>query len=267
MRKLLLTHPSGSSAEIFLNGAQVASWVPAIGRERLFLSDSAIFEPGKPIRGGIPVVFPQFADSGPLPKHGWLRTTEWSVDSQDDHSVVLRTEETAESKAIWPHTYEARVRVALEENSLEVTLTVCNPGAEAFTFTAALHSYLSVEDISRASVLGLYGIPYIDRTANRSIVHDDRQSVTIEKETDRIYTGAPRVVELAEGSSSLRISSSGFCDIVIWNPWSALARKIADMRPDDYTRFICVEAAIADEAATLKPGELWQGTQRLEATL
>jgi glucose-6-phosphate 1-epimerase len=266
MRKLLLNHPSGSSAEIYLNGAQVTSWVPAMERERLFLSSNAVLEPGKSIRGGIPVVFPQFADSGPLPKHGWLRTSEWAVEKEEPTAVTLRIEETPQSMSIWPHTYEAGLDVSLEENALEVTLTVRNPGAEALTFTGALHSYLGVSDITKASVLGLYGLPYIDKTANRSVVHDDREAVTIERETDRIYTGAPRMVELSEGSSSVRISMTGFPDTVIWNPWADLARKIADMQPHDYMRFICIEAAAANQPIVLKAGETWKGTQRLEAT-
>ena len=267
MHKLLLTHPSGSTAEIYLNGAQVTSWVPASGGQRLYLSEQAVFEPGKAIRGGVPVVFPQFADSGPLPKHGWLRLAEWSIESRNGTSgVTLRTEETPASMSIWPHTYEARLRATLEAESLEIVLMVRNPGAEAFAFTSALHSYLAVEDVTRASILGLYGIPYIDKTANRMIVKDDSHAVTIREETDRIYTGAPRMVELTDGLSSIRISSSGFPDIVVWNPWADKAAGISDMGERDYTKFLCVEAAVADGPLTLNPGETWEGIQRFEAT-
>ena len=266
MRKLLLTHPSGSSAEVYLNGAQVTSWVPAVGGQRLYLSERAIFEPGKAIRGGIPVVFPQFADSGPLPRHGWLRNTEWSVESHDGSAgVTLSTEETAESLAIWPHSYEARLQVCLERNALELRLTVRNPGAEAFGFTAALHSYLAVSDVTRSSVLGLYGLPYIDRTANRAVVHDDEHAVVIREETDRIYAGAPRMVELVGGPTSLRISTRGFADAVIWNPGSEKAGAIADMEPGGNARFICIEPAIANHPLMLKAGEAWEGMQRFEA--
>src|SRR5690349_13912744 len=61
--KIVISHRSGSSAQIYLNGAQVTSWKTSDDVERLFLSPAARFENGKPIRGGIPVVFPQFADS------------------------------------------------------------------------------------------------------------------------------------------------------------------------------------------------------------
>jgi glucose-6-phosphate 1-epimerase len=266
MRKLLLTHPSGSSAEIYLNGAQVTSWIPASGGQRLYLSPRAVFEPGKPIRGGIPVVFPQFADSGPLTKHGWLRTTEWGIESHEGASAVtLRTEETAESKVLWPHTYEVNLRVSLGEDSLDQVLTVRNPGADAFSFTCALHSYFAVENVTRASVIGLYGLPYIDKTAGRTMIRDDGHALMIRGLTDRIYTGAPSLIELIGGCSALRISKSGFSDVVIWNPWKEMAAGIADMGDDDYLDFVCIEAAVADTPVLLKPGEIWRGAQRLEA--
>jgi glucose-6-phosphate 1-epimerase len=267
MRKLLLTHPSGSSAELYLNGAQVTSWIPASGGQRLYLSPRAVFEPGKPIRGGIPVVFPQFADSGPLPKHGWLRTTEWQIQSHEGASAVtLRTEESPESRLMWPHTYEVSLMVSLGEESLDQVLTVRNPGADAFSFTCALHSYFAVENLTRASVLGLYGLPYLDKTADRAMLHDSEHALMIRGPTDRIYTGSSSLIELVGGCSPLRISTNGFSDVVVWNPWKEMAAGIIDMEDDDYLEFVCIEAAVADRPVLLKPGEIWRGTQRLEAT-
>ena len=210
-------------------------------------------------------MFPQFADSGPLPKHGWLRTTEWDVASHDGSTgVTLRTEESPESMLLWPHTYDVRLRVELDAASLEVTLIVRNPGAEAFGFTSALHSYLAVPEISRAELRGLYGIPYIDKTADRAIVRDNDRALRITRETDRIYTGVKENLELVDGESMLSISSRGFPDVVVWNPWTEVAKGISDMGDDDYRRFMCVEAAVADKAVMLLPGESWEGTQRLE---
>ena len=285
MPRVVLSHPSGSSAEIYLNGAHVTSWKPAGGAERLFVSEAATFQEGKAIRGGIPVVFPQFADSGPLPKHGWLRTSAWSVDAADSassliidaaeqlgvrpltSSVRLFIEDDHKSRAIWPHGYRAELTVTLDADSLEVELAITNTGAEAFEFTAALHSYLAVRDVRQASVSGLYGIPYIDKTAGQSIVVDHSEKVTISRETDRIYTDAPSRVELVDAAAErrLEIAASGFTDVVVWNPWKDLARGTADMKPDDYQRFICVEAARAVTPFSLVPGETWRGSQRLVA--
>src|SRR2546423_14321220 len=76
MSTLLLSHPSGSSADVYLNGAHVTSWIPAGGKEVLFLGKTATFAPGHPIRGRGPVVSPQFANLGALPQHGFPRKSE-----------------------------------------------------------------------------------------------------------------------------------------------------------------------------------------------
>lgn len=76
--------PDGAQATVLLHGAQVISWVPAGGANQLYLSTKAVIAPGQAVRGGVPVVFPQFAQRGPdtsLPRHGLLRTRAWTVES------------------------------------------------------------------------------------------------------------------------------------------------------------------------------------------
>ena len=50
--------PTGESVTVHLFGATVTSWKLANGQEQLFLSEKAHLDGSKPIRGGIPVVFP-----------------------------------------------------------------------------------------------------------------------------------------------------------------------------------------------------------------
>lgn len=49
--------PSGESVTVQLYGATVTSW-KANGQEQLFVSKKAHLDGSKPIRGGIPLVFP-----------------------------------------------------------------------------------------------------------------------------------------------------------------------------------------------------------------
>lgn len=49
--------PSGESVTVYLYGATVTSW-KANGQEQLFLSQKAVLDGSKPVRGGIPLVFP-----------------------------------------------------------------------------------------------------------------------------------------------------------------------------------------------------------------
>jgi len=87
LSKVVLSLPSSSSsssssAEVYLLGATITSWKTGSGAgvEHLFLSSQSHFDLAKkPIRGGIPLVFPQFGP-GVLPQHGFARNTLWSFD-------------------------------------------------------------------------------------------------------------------------------------------------------------------------------------------
>lgn len=50
--------PTGERVDVLLYGATVISWKSANGKENLFLSSKAHLDGSKPVRGGIPLVFP-----------------------------------------------------------------------------------------------------------------------------------------------------------------------------------------------------------------
>jgi glucose-6-phosphate 1-epimerase len=50
--------PSGEAVEILLYGATITSWKDASGNEKLWLSEKAVTDGTKAVRGGIPLVFP-----------------------------------------------------------------------------------------------------------------------------------------------------------------------------------------------------------------
>jgi galactose mutarotase-like enzyme len=145
-----LTHPSGATAEVYLHGAHVTSWRPADGVERLFVSSASRYAAGKAIRGGIPVCFPQFSGRGPLPNHGFARTSSgWQVESTSSDGpggevcLVLSLSDSDESRAVWPHAFELRYTVTLRDASLSTDVQLRNAGGEPLEFTAALHTYLA----------------------------------------------------------------------------------------------------------------------------
>jgi glucose-6-phosphate 1-epimerase len=58
-QKVIATLSSGESVEVLLFGATVTSWKSHGGKtENLWLSEKADLTGGKPVRGGIPVVWP-----------------------------------------------------------------------------------------------------------------------------------------------------------------------------------------------------------------
>lgn len=267
--RLRLTTPDGASAEVYLHGAHVTSWRPAGGEEALFLSDAAVFAPGEPIRGGVPVVFPQFSGEGPLPKHGIARTVGWEwVNREGAESAtraVLRLTDDEASRALWPHTFVLELSVALHGDSLALRLTVENRSREPFDFAAALHTYLRVSDIRRTTVVGLEGTRYRSKPEGVMNVVDGAAVLSVSGEIDRLYRDAPREVAVndAGGRRTFQIVEAGFRDAVVWNPWAELAASIPDMEDDEYERMLCLEAAQVEAPVTLAPGAAWQGEQRL----
>src|SRR5258705_11795571 len=162
MSTVLLSHPSGSSADVYLNGAHVTSWIPAGGKEVLFMGKTATFATGVPIRGGIPVLWPQFANLGGLPQDGFARKTEWRLadneeSSDDPSSVKLVLTDDHRTRELFPYHFRTELTVAIDDKSLTVQLDAYNIGDELFRFTAALQTYMSVADIREAAIRGLTG--------------------------------------------------------------------------------------------------------------
>jgi len=263
--KLLLAGPNGARAEMFLHGAHITSWIPADGRERLFLSEAAEFAAGKAIRGGVPVIFPQFAGEGPLVKHGFARTQAWEALDSEDHCARLRLVDNESTREIWPHAFEAELGIVLGGDQLAITLTIANTGHDSFTFTSALHTYLRVQDITRVAVRDLKGLRLRDSAQNDAERTEMRSEVRFEGEVDRIYFDAPSSLHVYEDGSTTEVHSAGFPEAVIWNPGPSLGAKMRDLEPEGYRRFVCVEAAAIGRPITLAPGESWQGSQTLKA--
>ena len=183
LAKVIVRSRDGAIAEAYALGAHVTSWRPAPGDdERLFLSDRAEFRDGTAIRGGIPVIFPQFAEEGPLPRHGFARTSMWtfaSAQEEMDGAVVVsfQLHDTPATRAIWPISFRATLSLRLGGARLTVKLSVENTDGKPFDFTAALHSYLRVDDASRAQVLGLQNGRY--RTSPDEFLFDEDNAISL----------------------------------------------------------------------------------------
>lgn len=192
---LRLRSGDGASALISPFGAQVLSWRPAGGRERLFLSARAALDGRSPIRGGVPLVFPQFAKLGPLPAHGLVRTAQWQVlglrDGAEGASITLALQDDAASRALWPHAFACQLSVGLASASLAITWRVHNPGTQAFSFQAALHTYLQLADADQAQIDGLAGAAYLDRWADDRPGAQHQALLGLGGGLDRIYPEAP----------------------------------------------------------------------------
>ncbi len=266
--KLVITAPNGARAEVYLHGAHVTSWTPAEDGERLYLSPRAEFRPAAAIRGGVPIIFPQFAGFGPLPKHGFARSMAWTfagaAESDARASAHFMLAADAATRQIWPHDFQAELTVTVGGSQLTVTLAITNRGASPLRFTVALHTYQHVDNLAAATVTMLTGGRYADSAAGGAERIDAAPAITFGDEVDRIYFDAPPEIRLNLGSGRTTVvRSTGFPDAVVWNPGAVKGAALADLEPDGYRRFVCIEAAVVGHPVELVAGKCWQGTQAL----
>ncbi len=261
-----LATSKGHSAEIYLHGATLTSWCVESSGEQLFLSDSAIFSAEKAVRGGIPLVFPQFGP-GTLASHGFARNRPWHVveskSNSSECSVALQLEDDEGTRALWPNRFVCRIRYSLS-TKLQAEVTVSNTDRQALQFQWAFHTYFKVADIAATSVRGLSGLPYLDNLKSKQSFVDQRALATISEEVDRIYCDAPDIIEVLEHEIlSMTIEKNQMPDAVLWNPWAEKSKGMSDLAPDAYRRFVCVECGAIAKPIVLNPGEVFSASMSL----
>lgn len=231
------------------------------------MSETSAFQDGVAIRGGVPVVFPQFSNQGTLPKHGFARTSEWKLLQSGllesgAAQAVYELKENIARLTIWPYVFRAELQVSILGNSLQIVLEIHNTGDTNFSFSTALHTYLSVQDIADVSLHGLQGLHYRDTVTGMDNCLEADSCLRISGETDRIYGHVPALLELRQPQQNTLIRSSGFADAVVWNP-GAGAVKINDLHTGGEKNMLCVEAATILRPIILAPGDSWSGSQTL----
>ena len=254
----------GGTATVLLHGAHVTGYRPAGGEPVLWMSRRSWFEPGKPVRGGVPVCFPWFSSTGPAadsPHHGFARLREWEVESTgldgDLAEITLVLLADDDTRRYWLGQFELRLRVTVSE-TLSVSLEAENTGGEAFTITEALHSYLAVSDIRGVRITGLAGAEYVDTVGETTRRRQGDEPIRFAGETDRAYVNTESACVLDDPGMGRRITvaQSGSASTVVWNPWSAKAARMPDYGDDEWPGMVCIETAnIYDNAVTLAPGE------------
>ncbi len=256
----------GACAIAALQGAQLLSWVPPHGEECLYVSARSPFEAGRPIRGGIPVVFPQFADRGPLAQHGFARTQAWSLtsasESKQGSRVSFALESSPQTLALWPGAFRLELIATIGGPRLDVEFRVANTGKAAFAFTAALHTYLRVSEAATARLEGLRGARYVNRGAS-AMESEGREIVTAEEPIDRVYFATPPATRLEDAGRVVLLEQRGFTDTVVWNPGRERSARMTDMPPEGFRRMLCVEAAAIEPPVSLNPGALWDAGQSM----
>ena len=247
-----ITAPDGASAVVTLYGGHLVSWHGADGGERMFLSSRSALDGSRAIRGGVPVIFPQFAEQGSGMRHGFARVSNWRLldngveDGAAWAEFALSEGDLAPAHAAaWPHRFALTLRVTVRANELRMAFRVKNNGAAPFPFTAALHTYHLVPHLADVRIDGV-----------------EPGTLALEDKLDNIYSAIGGTITLATPARVLTLEQEGFTDAVVWNPGAADTAALADMDDAEYQRFVCIEPArLAQDL--LAPGTTWEGRYRI----
>jgi glucose-6-phosphate 1-epimerase len=261
-----------ATARVALQGGQVLTWQPTGHRPVIWASKAAVYEPGKSVRGGVPVCWPWFGALADKGTHGFVRTRMWQMrESRLDATgqIVLRLgiQDDASTRAIWDHEFDLELLVTVGR-TLTLALTTRNTGAKPMLITQALHTYFCTGDIAQTTVQGLDGGAYFDKVQNFA-PGQQSGAVRFSGETDRIYTdtAADCLIDDTANNRLIRVAKQGSTSTVVWNPWSEREKALADMAPGEYRQMLCLETCNAGpDEVTVMPGETHALVTRIAVT-
>jgi glucose-6-phosphate 1-epimerase len=271
LMKAELRFAERASVQIHLQGAQVTQWTDNTGDENLFTSRSAIYQTGVPIRGGNPIIFPQFG-AGAMPQHGFARNTLWRVvDSASNESATcLVLELTAadlseKQREYWQHQFVLTLTLRLTESTLTTQLHIKNTDDTPFAFTFGFHTYLAVAQITHVEISGLSNLNYMDNLLEKQIFTEQRPVVVIDRFTDRRYQHIPDEIVLTDTATGrkLLMQTHGCEDAFVWNPWATAESSFKDLAANSYQHFVCIEPGCMKTPVVLQSAEEFVAQQHL----
>lgn len=262
MERTIKHSASGASCTIHDFGATVVSFKTGVGKECLFLSRDAKKDGSKAIRGGIPLVFPQFGQPDKsMPQHGFLRSNFWTVNESSafdeaesagiSYSLALKDVKNSRG-GVWDEATqfdcECVYSIKIGGSSMTTSLEIKNTGDKAFGFQTLQHTYFLVEggaaqDPAQCYVKGLEGYTVSDKISNEEYICSG-DPVTIPDNVDRVYN-PPKgkdAVEVTIGvgnNKTIKLGATGTLDgsvyppsCVVWNPYKEKAAAMSDFADD-----------------------------------
>ncbi len=204
------------------------------------MSQRSLFAADKPIRGGVPLIFPWFgARTGhpESPAHGFARTSEWQIESltEDGDGVVIAAFHLS-SDDPHPRALALRLRAALPRRHRSHPHPHAGSGKtpppKPFPFEDALHTYFAVSDVRETSTAGLENADYVDKTDAQQRKNQGPDLIRITSETDRVYESTRKtcIVDDPGLHRKITIEKSGSQTTVVWNPWIAKFRHHGRLR-------------------------------------
>lgn len=267
---IVVVNHAMATGRIALNGAHVMEWTPKGSKPVLYMSPQAVIEPGRAIRGGIPICWPWFGahpTDPSQPAHGFVRNLPWTLGGVTENLTGVTLEfllsESEDSLPFWPHPFALRLEVKMG-TTLGMDLNITNTGESEWSMTGALHTYLCVDDVRDAAVMGLDDSHYVESRLSPARV-EQSGPIYFDREVDRLYDSRDTVRLMdRKGRRTIVVDKGGSLATVVWNPWIEKSQRLTDLPDDAYPNFVCIEAANAGhQVISLPSGEDHSLSQRL----
>lgn len=213
------------TVEISTLGAELQS-VKCRDKEYLWNGDPAVWS------GRAPVLFPicgglkedKYTLNGKeytLPKHGFGRKSEFSLESKEEDKAVFLLTATEETKKGFPFDFELRIGYSLVGKSIKVSYDVANKSAEDMYFSIGAHeAYATPEGVEEY---------YLKFEKKERLTHNVLKGVLLTDEC----------VVLAEDTDVLPLKSEYF-DIDAITMLNLKSRKVS-LRKNDNSKKITVD--------------------------
>ena len=136
-------------------------------REVLYFDQERYADPGKSIRGGIPVLFPICGNlpgdllevngvAHTLKQHGFARNLPWQLQLLEDQSGVrLALRDTEETLEAYPYSFRVEMEIRPVAQALEIQTTIQNCSESVMPFSFGLHPYFNISDLAQTDLDGL----------------------------------------------------------------------------------------------------------------
>jgi len=257
LEALEVQHPLFEAA-ITLQGAHLVHFSHANESNWLWLSEIARFQPGRAIRGGIPVCWPWFGDPARNPPairnhiktpsaHGFARTALWQledvIESAHEVEISLSLTTGADFSEEWEGNALALITFHFSLRGCQIALTTTNLAHEPLALSQALHTYLPTPDITNTRLLGLGDSQYIDTLKDWNYATQDGP-VYFDGETDRIYESGDVLIATTPERRT-KLIGFGSDSTVVWNPGPDKSQRLSDFPATGWRNMLCVETANA----------------------
>jgi len=222
---------------------------------------------GQAIRGGVPVIFPQFSMEGPLPRHGFARTRAWEFVTAGVEaggaSASFQLVDSAETRRIWPHPCGPAGRAG-GAAQLELAFTVENIGGESFRFSMALHSYLRISRYCLGPASAGWQVCATAIHRGKRLTYPGPKALSFSGEVEPHLLSPPGPLLGGDGSHRTRIATQGLPTWWSGNPGEARAEP---GRPGagGYRRMLCIEAAQIEHPVGWRPGKRGKAARHWKA--